>query len=174
MRLIAKDTGRETTLSLIDPASGQEMISDFIGKSGGIGPGGIELSDDDGNYYTSAETLAWWEEVIGDEQELLERAHEMATDGEYNGDDINEALDTATDLENRAIAANAALNHLELRALLKDSGLSQLGLIDEIRRLTSHKVATATISRQVTGQAGANPFLLAYLKLRKQKGAPDA
>lgn len=61
----------------------------------------------------------------------------------------------------------------DFRGTLDRLGLTQAGLAAEIEALTGHHMAKSTLSRVANGDRSPSPFLVAYLRLREQKGPPD-
>lgn len=116
MNILILETGAIKTLKVIDPETGVNYISDFIGNADGIGADEsvidskfVKISDlsegytaegyeidfsqyDADDYVTSRDNFKWWSGVVDAEQELqelIEKARGMGV----TGDDINDALD---------------------------------------------------------------------------------
>lgn len=111
-------------LSLLDPENGVDYVGDFIGNYDSFTDN--EKSDDkiiiddsdsehvwgnDSQYFATRETADWWVKVINDQQQLVDRIHELKQ--EHGHDAVMDALSNEygkCDLENEAAVCNQVLD----------------------------------------------------------------
>jgi len=111
MNIIIKETNAPETLSIIDPKTGVDYITDFIGNTGALDRD-FEWDDDRGAYVCSQETYDWWEQVVSDNQALEDRIHTLAQ--EHGLDAVYEAIADAgyVDLEDHAVNVAQVLDEV--------------------------------------------------------------
>lgn len=110
MKIIIKETAAVETLSLIDPNSGVDYITDFIGSAGAL-DGQFVWSAECGAYYVGDQnTFDWWAVVINAQQALNDRIHELSK--EHGAETVYQVIDAAgsVDLWEHAPSANQALD----------------------------------------------------------------
>lgn len=61
---------------------------------------------------------------------------------------------------------------MTIKETMREQGLTQAQLRDEIAALSGASVALSTLSDMARGERRENPFLVAYLALRAEKGPP--
>lgn len=110
MKFFIKETSTIETLSIIDPKSGVDYISDFIGNAGALSDGQFEYDEDRDAYVCSQANFDWWETVVSENQSLDNRIHELSQ--EHGLDAVYEIIHAAgsTDLEDHAANVNQALD----------------------------------------------------------------
>ena len=64
MRVQIKETKEIKELGIIDIASGQDWVKDFIGNGGAFNDGQFEYDDELELYQASSDTVEWWEDAI--------------------------------------------------------------------------------------------------------------
>jgi hypothetical protein len=107
MKIIIKETGIVETLTLINPASGIDRISDFIGNN----PDRHLVWDADQEAYVcNQDTFDWWDAVVTANQSLDYRIHELIR--EHGSETVYEVIHDAgnEDLEDYAAYANQLLD----------------------------------------------------------------
>ena len=110
MKIIIKETSAVETLSIIDPKSGVDYISDFIGNTGALNDGQFEWDEDRDAYVCDQETFDWWDTVVTANQSLDDRIHELVE--EHGSEAVYEVIRAAgsVDLEDHAANVNQALD----------------------------------------------------------------
>lgn len=110
MKIIINETGKIETLSIIDPDTGVNYISDFIGNTGDLGTQFIY--DDNRNVWTcDQETFDWWSDVVTKEQALGNRIHDLcATHDRGLVHEVVRDSSGKVDLEINAAVVNTALD----------------------------------------------------------------
>lgn len=110
MKIIIKETSSVETLSIINPKSGVDYISDFIGNTGALFDGQFEWDEDRDAYVCDQGTFDWWDTVVMANQELEDRIYELVK--EHGSEAVYEAIYAAgsTDLEDHAANVNQALD----------------------------------------------------------------
>jgi len=110
MKIIIKETSVVETLSIIDPKSGVDYISDFIGNTGALIDGQFEWDEDRDAYVCDQETFDWWDTVVTANQSLDDRIHELVK--EHGSEAVYEVIHAAgsVDLEDHAANVNQALD----------------------------------------------------------------
>ncbi len=104
------ETGEVKTLRLIDPESGVDFVQDFVGNGGGFENKDFVYNHEDDVFEATAQAFNWWNQVISDQQELVDRIDELKE--EHGSDAVNEVLESVGghDLEDDAAVVNAALD----------------------------------------------------------------
>ena len=110
MKIIIKETSAVHELSIIDPNSGLNYISDFIGNTGALFDGQFEWDYDLDAYVCTQETFDWWDTVVTDNQLLNDRIHDLVQ--EHGSGTVNKVVYEADtiDLEDHAASVNQALD----------------------------------------------------------------
>ena len=110
MNIIIEKTCENKTLSIIDPDSGVDYISDFIGNHGALADGQFTWDDERDAYVCDRETFAWWADVVEANQALEDRIHGLVQ--EYGAEKVYEVVHAAgsVDLEDHAGNVNQALD----------------------------------------------------------------
>lgn len=110
MKIIIKETSAIETLSIIDPKSGVDYISDFIGNTGALIDGQFEWDEDRDAYVCGQDTFDWWSVVVTVNQELNDRIHDLVQ--EHGSEKVYEVIHAAgsVDLEDHAVNVNQALD----------------------------------------------------------------
>lgn len=110
MKIIIKETSAVETLSIIDPKTGVDYISDFIGNTGALIDGQLEWDEDRDAYVCDQETFDWWDTVVTANQSLDDRIHELVK--EHGSAAVYEVINSAgsVDLEDHAANVNQALD----------------------------------------------------------------
>lgn len=104
------ETGEFKTLRLIDPDSGVDFVNDFVGNGSGFENKDFVYNHEDDVFESTAQAFNWWNQVISDQQELIERIDALKE--EHGSDAVNEVLESigGHDLEDDAAVVNAALD----------------------------------------------------------------
>lgn len=110
MQVKVIETGDVKTLRLIDPDSGVDFVQDFVGNGGGFENKDFVYNHEDDVFEATAQAFNWWNQVISDQQELVDRISELKE--EHGSDAVNEVLESVGghDLEDDAAVVNAALD----------------------------------------------------------------
>lgn len=110
MEIIIKETDAVETLSIIDPKSGVDYISDFVGNTGALIDGQFDWDEDRDAYVCDQETYNWWDTVVTANQSLVDRIHELIQD--HGSETVYEVIWAAgsVDLEDHAANVNQALD----------------------------------------------------------------
>lgn len=110
MQVKVIETGDVKTLRLIDPDSGVDFVQDFVGNGGGFENKDFVYNHEDDVFEATAQAFSWWNQVISDQQELVDRISELKE--EHGSDAVNEVLESVGghDLEDDAAVVNAALD----------------------------------------------------------------
>lgn len=110
MKIIIKETSALETLSIIDPKSGVNYISDFIGNTGALIDGQFEWDEDRDAYLCSQETFDWWDAVVTSNQSLNNRIQKLVQ--EHDPQTVYEVINASrsVDLEDHAANVNHALD----------------------------------------------------------------
>jgi len=111
MQVQIKETNEIKELTLNDPKTNTDYVVDFIGNTGALDDGQFFDYDDDTETYTATrETFDWWETVVGDNQALEDRLHELRQ--EHGIESVHNAIGEAgnCDLEDMAANMNTALD----------------------------------------------------------------
>lgn len=110
MKVIIKETKATRTFELIDPKSGVNYVTDFIGNAGGFVNGDFSWNEEQGAYVCNQDSYDWWEKVIADNQALDHRISELSE--KHGNDAVSDVVLAAatTDLEDHAGAVNFALD----------------------------------------------------------------
>lgn len=110
MNIIIKETSEVETLSIVDPKSGVDYISDFIGNTGALNDGQFEWNEERYAYVCDQETFDWWDAVVNANQSLGDRIHELVK--EHDSEAVHDVIYKAgnVDLENHAATVNQALD----------------------------------------------------------------
>jgi len=110
MKIIIKETYAIETLSIIDPKSGVDYISDFIGNTGALIDGQFEWDEDRDAYVCDQETFDWWSTVVTANQALDDRINALVQ--EHGSETVYEVIHAAgsVDLEDHAPNVNQALD----------------------------------------------------------------
>lgn len=102
-------------LGIIDAASGQDYIADFIGNTGAMNDGQFVWFEEDDMYETTLENFEWWERVSG--------AYEKADQVQY---DFVNALEDEDEKEKFLSAVQDACN-----CDLEDMGGAIMSVVNE-------------------------------------------
>lgn len=110
MKIIIKETCSVETLSIIDPKSGVDYISDFIGNMDALIDGQFEWDCKRDAHVCSQETFDWWNTVVTANQSLDDRIGELVK--EHGSEVVYEVINVAgsVDLEDHAANVNQALD----------------------------------------------------------------
>ena len=110
MKCIIKETGAVEDLSIFDPKTGLDYTRDFIGNTGALGDGQFTWDDERNGYVCDAETFAWWDTVVRENQALERRIADLAQ--RHGTDAVYMVVQAAgsVDLEDLASNINAALD----------------------------------------------------------------
>lgn len=110
MKIIIKETSATETLSIIDPKSGVDYISDFISNTGALIDGQFEWDEDRDAYVCDQDTFDWWSVVVTTNQALNDRIHDLVQ--EHGSEKVYEVIHAAgsVDLEDHAANVNQALD----------------------------------------------------------------
>ena len=114
MKIKIKETGKIENLSIIDPKSGVNWISDFIGNADGFAQFEKEI-DEDGDateyWICDQSTFDWWDKVVDEYQNLEDRIEEMKN--EYGRDLVDQIVrdNYNNDMDLHPSQVNEALNH---------------------------------------------------------------
>ena len=110
MDIIIKETAAVETLSIIDPDSGIDYISDFVGNAGGFADGQFEWDEELGAYVCAQDRFDWWDAVVAANQALEDRIHDLVQ--EHGAEKVYAAIHDAgsVDLEDNAANVNQALD----------------------------------------------------------------
>ena len=109
MKLYIKETGKIETLSIIDPKTGCDYIFDFVGNTGAFDREFEKTDNENVDFAISQADYDWWAKVVADNQALDYRIAELVAEHGY--DRVMDAvMDSSSDLEYYAVAANAALD----------------------------------------------------------------
>lgn len=102
MKIIIKETFEYKTLSLIDPKTGIDDITDFIGNQGALSNGVFTFDMELDAYICTQETFEWWDTVVADHQELQYFIHELLQD--HDSTTVSDVIHTidSVDLEDLA------------------------------------------------------------------------
>jgi hypothetical protein len=110
MKIIIKETSEVKALSIIDPKSGVDYISDFIGNTGALIDGQFEWDEDRDAYVCNQDTYEWWNTVVTANQSLENRIHDLVQDhGSKTVYDVIQAT-SSVDLEDHAANVNQSLD----------------------------------------------------------------
>ena len=103
------DNKTEAELKLIDPSTGVDWVSDFIGNEDNR----FYYDDETDAYHCSQEEYDWWSDVIQDHQSAYDRIAELKK--EYGDEEIREIIGNAdaSDLELWPGNVHAALDEFE-------------------------------------------------------------
>lgn len=103
------ETDEVKTLTLRLPDSGVDFVQDFIGNGGGFENKDFTHETDD-VFKATAQAYKWWNKVISDQQELVDRIGQLKE--EHGSEVVNEVLESVGghDLEDDAAVVNAALD----------------------------------------------------------------
>ena len=114
MEVIIKETGAREKLSLIDPKTGTDWASDFVGNAGGLGCTGdgtytLFVPDGNGAYITDAGNFSWWEATVGEMQKFENK--KFCLEQKYGSDAVWAAIgdSMSCDIEYQALNGMAAL-----------------------------------------------------------------
>jgi hypothetical protein len=110
MKIFIKETSASAVLSLIDPKSGTEYASDFVGSEGATSDGQFTWDEALDAYVCDQATFDWWDTVVTDHQALDDRTHALV---QIHGlHEVYEVIDSAGsgDLENHAANVNQAFD----------------------------------------------------------------
>jgi len=104
MEIIIKETSEVENISIIDPTSGVNYISDFIDSSA------FDWDEDRDAYVCDRETFDWWDTVVADHQLLNERIADLVK--EHGSEAVYEVVNTAgnVDLADYAATVNQNLD----------------------------------------------------------------
>ena len=112
MNIIIKETLAVETLSIIDPKSGVDYISDFIGNQGALSDGQFTWNDEKHAFECDQDTFDWWDKVVAEHQALGYRIQELAE--EHGAEAVHNAYveheRSHVDLEDLPHAINSALD----------------------------------------------------------------
>lgn len=112
MNILIKETLAVETLSIIDPKSGVDYISDFIGNTGALIDGQFAWDEEKNTYVCDQETFNWWNKVVGEHQALNYRIQDLTE--EHGSEAVNDAyIDQErchVDLEDLPYQINTALD----------------------------------------------------------------
>jgi len=108
IRIVEKSASE--TLSIIDPRSGCDYITDFIGNTGALADGQFTYDEDQDAYICDQDTFDWWERVVNDNQELEDRIYDLVN--EYGSEALYGVINDAGnfELEDHAASINQALD----------------------------------------------------------------
>ncbi|SMB89282.1 hypothetical protein SAMN05660772_02863 [Pasteurella testudinis DSM 23072] len=70
MEIIIRQTNKKESLTIIDPKTGCNYISDFIGNTGALNDGQFTYDDDKNAWICDQDTFDWWEYVVAENQAL--------------------------------------------------------------------------------------------------------
>jgi len=110
MNIIIKETGKVETLSIIDPKTGVNYISDFIGNQGALSDGQFTFDENKDGWVADQATFDWWDKVVDDNQKLVDRVSLLSA--EHGAESVYAAITEAgnVDLEDHAANINQALD----------------------------------------------------------------
>lgn len=105
MKIYITDSKMTANLSIIDPKTGVDYITDFVGDSGDF-----VYDEDREAYCCDLATFVWWDRVTDDHQALNNRVHALSQ--KYEEGVVTQALEQAqaVGLEDQPAAFNAALD----------------------------------------------------------------
>lgn len=89
LNVLIKETSEVKSLSIIDPKTNIDYISDFIGNTGALGREFEKIEHDKAEYQVSEGDFEWWENVIKTTQEADDLMFENA---DKITDEVNEKL----------------------------------------------------------------------------------
>lgn len=102
MKIIIKETQKIETLSIIDPKTGVDYISDFVGNTGALIDGQFEWNEDRDAYICDQETYDWWKEGVASNQKLVNRTHELVKElSEIKGGSILSKIEMLLEFYNK-------------------------------------------------------------------------
>lgn len=87
MNIIIKETGEKHTFEIIDPNNGVDWIKDFIGNTGARDDGQFVFDDDKDVWLCDQQTFDWWDDVIGQYQEMDNRIYTLKK--EHDADQVD-------------------------------------------------------------------------------------
>lgn len=110
MNVIIKETGEVKSLSIIDPKTKINYVSDFIGNAGGFVNGDFVFDEETGSYQSTQANFDWWNRVVSDNQALGDRIFELTS--EHGGDVVADVVNSvgSIDLEDHAFQVSRALD----------------------------------------------------------------
>lgn len=110
MKILIKETSETKTLSIIDPKSGCDYISDLIGNEGALNDGQFSWGEDHDAYLCEQDTFDWWDAVVTANQALNYRIHDLVQD--HGVEAVYKVIHAAgsVDLEDHAANVNQALD----------------------------------------------------------------
>ncbi|MEK8128634.1 hypothetical protein WMW72_12025 [Paenibacillus filicis] len=110
IKVTIKETGAKETLSIVDPRSNVDFVSDFIGNHGAFIDGQFTYDEDSDMFAADQDTYDWWAKVTTDHQALEDRIAEL--EEEHGKDRVQAVVHGASDcdLEDMASAVNGALD----------------------------------------------------------------
>lgn len=110
MDIIIRESQKTEELSIIDPRTGVNYISDFVGNTGAHTDGQFEWDEDKDAYICDQDTFDWWSKVVDDNQKLEDRIYQLRE--EHGHDAVEQAIGDAfdCDLEDHARAVNQVLD----------------------------------------------------------------
>lgn len=110
MDIKIRQTGLNETLSIIDPRTGMDYISDFVGNTGAFNDGQFEYDAEQSSYLCDQYTFDWWHKVVNDNQELDERIYNLSKT--YGSDEVYQVVNSAgsCDIEDHAANVNQFLD----------------------------------------------------------------
>lgn len=91
MDIIIKETSASESFSIIDPKTGVNWISDFVGNTGATMDGQFVWDDELDAYVCDQETYDWWENCIDEHQKLADRVYEL--EQEHGWDAVHKVID---------------------------------------------------------------------------------
>lgn len=110
MKIIIKETSIEEYLEIIDPRTGINWISDFIGNTGALSDGQFVWDDEKDAYICDQDTFDWWSKVVYDNESIENRVYELCK--KHGSDAVSEVVYGVgnVDLDQLAASVNDALN----------------------------------------------------------------
>ena len=104
MNIIINQTSVAKTLSIFDPKTDIDYISDFIGNTGALTDGQFIWDDDRDAYLCDQDTFDWWEKVVNDNQELEDRIYALVN--EHGSEEVYAVINDAGNFDPEDYAAN--------------------------------------------------------------------
>lgn len=90
LNVLIKQTNQVKSLSIIDPKTGIDYITDFIGNTGAFGREFETIEHNEAEYQTSEGDFEWWENVV----EIAQEADNLIFENSDKiTDEVREELD---------------------------------------------------------------------------------
>jgi len=120
MKIIIKETNETKMLSIIDPKTGLDWISDFVGNTGATSDGQFEWNDDLDAYVCDKYTYEWWEKLTTSAQKAGNRLYEIRiASGDNAANEIIEDASVYNDLDDFYNQINNVIDAIEEKAGLE-------------------------------------------------------